>query len=88
MGPWGYLGPTWGPGAQSGAKLGETVFNFGLHFDLILIVVHIILFPGFGVVKRLALGTLFGPKGCPSGAKGSLQRRNGGNVGAFWVSFW
>ena len=82
------MGPLGVQGLSLGPKLGETVFNFGLHFDLILIVGQIFLFPCFGVVIRLALGTFFRAKGCPSGAKGSLQTRNGGNVGAFGVSFW
>ena len=38
----------------------------------------------FGVVLRWALDTLFGPKGCPSGAKGSFQRPKRVPLGAFW----
>ena len=48
-GPGGTLGPLGVQGLSLGPKLGETVFNFGLHFDLILIVVQIFLFPCFGV---------------------------------------
>ena len=41
----------------------------------------------FGVVLRWALDTLFGPKGCPSGAKGSFQRPKRMPRGAFWYNF-
>ena len=78
MGPLGIQGLSLGP------KPGETVVNFVRHFDPNLIVFQICVFPVvFGVVLRRALGTLFGPKGCPSGAKGSVQ----GKTEVTWVHF-